>query len=396
MSTPIRQLITKPATPRLLSYQELDILHALRGFCAFYVVVYHAKFVLWSGGTEYLRVFPRAGWSLWQYVAFGADMLSSAGYEMVIFFFVLSGFFIRYAQLKKHRLAGSFYLNRIYRIYPPYLASLVLGGGVLAYAALVHPNLLNASIGRELNTGLLSAWREMHPLSLRTIGQSLLFLRPGEQFFGFNNVYWSLLPEALFYLAVPLAFWRIRSYYVLSAAFYAFGASLMLLHYDVSPLGQFAFHYNGYFALGAGLYDVVTTRTEWLPFFRRFSGFGLVMVTGLLLIGLIGTAILHLKVVSGPLAAVLAVISISALLANRVNRQNLVVRAFHEVGIFSFSLYLYHFPLLVLSYVGLVYLTGDLVNYSRYYWLALPLVTAACYALYYITERLAVRFFRGS
>lgn len=62
----------------------------------------------------------------------------------------------------------------------------------------------------------------------------------------------------------------------------------------------------------------------------------------------------------------------------------------------SFSLYLYHFPLLLLSYAGLVSLTGSLVNPTRYYWLAVPLVTAGCYVLYYVTERVAVRFFRGT
>ena len=48
-----------------------------------------------------------------------------------------------------------------------------------------------------------------------------------------------------------------------------------------------------------------------------------------------------------------------------------------------------------MSYLGLVYFTGDLINYIRYYWLALPLVTVGCYVLYYVTERLAVQFFRG-
>ena len=74
----------------------------------------------------------------------------------------------------------------------------------------------------------------------------------------------------------------------------------------------------------------------------------------------------------------------------------MLVRLFHEIGIFSFSLYLYHFPLLLLCYAGLVALTGDLVNYARYYWLAVPLVTVGCFALYYVTERVAVRFFRGT
>lgn len=398
ITPPAPPIISKDKTlvPRLLSYQELDILHALRGFCAFYVVVFHAKFLLWSGGTEYLRAFPRVSWNLLQYVAFVADMLSSAGYEMVIFFFVISGFFIRYAQLKKHRPAFRFYLNRIVRIYPPYLASLVLGGVMLVYVASSHPAVMTNAIGRELNAGLIGAWHEMHPLTLQAVGRAILFLRPGEHFFGYNGVYWSLLPEALFYLAVPLAFWKIRYYYALSAAFYCFGIVASVLHLETGILGDYLFYFNGYFALGAGLYDVVTTRTNWLPAFRRFSGIALASGITLLLLLLIGTAALHMRLLSGPLASVLAVLSVSTLLAGRVSRQNLLVRSFHEVGVFSFSLYLYHFPLLILSYVGLVTLTGDLVNYARYYWVMLPLVTVASFGLYYVTERAAVRYFRGT
>lgn len=386
----------KPVVPRLLSYQELDILHALRGGCAFYVVVFHAKYLLWSGGTKYLQTFPWASWSPLQYVAFAGDMLSSAGYEMVIFFFVLSGFFIRYAQLKKHRPALRFYINRIVRIYPPYLASLVLGGGVLAYVASAHPSLMTNSIGREFNAGLLGAWHEMHPLTLQAVGRAILFLKPGQQFFGYNGVYWSLLPEALFYLVVPLAFWRIGYYYALSAAFYAFGIMASLLHLNTGFFGDFLFLFNGYFALGVGLYDTVTTRPNWLPAFRRFSGFWLAVSIGALMLLLIALAALHARLLSGPVASVLAVLSVSALLAGRVRRQNLLVRAFHEVGIFSFSLYLYHFPLIILGYVGIVALTGELVSYTRYYWITLPLVTTACFAIYYFTERAAVRFFRGT
>ncbi|NKI91470.1 peptidoglycan/LPS O-acetylase OafA/YrhL [Hymenobacter sp. 1B] len=329
-------------------------------------------------------------------MAFIGDMLSSAGYEVVIFFFVLSGFFIRYAQLKKHRPAFRFYLNRIVRIYPPYLASLALGVLTLYYVAAAHPNLMTNAIGREFNASRLAAWHELHPLTLRAIGRAVLFLMPGKQFFGYNNVYWSLLPEALFYLAVPLAFWRVRYYYSLSAAFYAFGMVASVLHLNISFLGDFLLLYNGYFALGVGLYDVVTTRPRWLPAFRQFSGFWLALGIGMLLLLLIGLAALHLRLLSGPLASALAVLSVSALLAGRVQRQNLLVRAFHEVGIFSFSLYLYHFPLLILSYVALVALTGELVNFTRYYWIALPVVTVSCFALYYVTERAAVRYFRGT
>ncbi|MDB5268283.1 MAG: hypothetical protein JWP58_1323, partial [Hymenobacter sp.] len=51
---------------------------------------------------------------------------------------------------------------------------------------------------------------------------------------------------------------------------------------------------------------------------------------------------------------------------------------------------------LILGYIGLVAFTGELVNYARYYWVLLPLITAGCFALYYVTERAAVRFFRGT
>ena len=323
-------------------------------------------------------------------------MLSSAGYEMVIFFFVLSGFFIRYAQLKKHRPALRFYLNRALRIYPPYLASLALGGGVLAYMAHSHPQLLTTALGREANAGLLSAWHEIHPFSLEAMGRSLLFLKLRDQYFGYNQVYWSLLPEALFYLLVPLAFWRVRYYYAISAACYTFGMPASAMRVETGFLGNFVFVFNGYFALGVGLYDIVTTRPKWLETFRRFNGILLALGLTLLLLLLVGVAALHLRTLSGALASLLAVLGVSVLLAGRVNRKNPFVRIFHEIGIFSFSLYLYHFPLLILSYAGLVAITGNLVNYTRYYWLAIPLVTAASFALYYVTERVAVRFFRGT
>lgn len=380
----------------LLSYQELDILHALRGFCAFYVVIFHAKFILWSGGAEYLKIFPRTTWNPAQYIFFAIDMLSSAGYEMVVFFFVLSGFFIRYAQLRKHRPTLQFYLNRVVRIYPPYLFSLLLGGIIIIYLARIHPKLLTTAPGRELNAGLLGAWHDLQSLTLGKLARALVFLRPGSEFFGYNGVYWSLLPEALFYSLVPLAFWRVRYYYAISAACYAFGMVAAAIHIKSGPIGDFLFLYNGYFALGVGLYDVVAAQPSWLGAFRRIKGIWLALVIPILFLLLIGAAGMHFRALSGSLASLLAVMSVSVLLAGRVSRQNALVRIFHEIGIFSFSLYLYHFPLLILSYAGLVALTGDLVNYGRYYWLGIPLVTTGCFLLYYITERQAIRFFRGT
>ncbi|UOR03934.1 acyltransferase [Hymenobacter aerilatus] len=374
-----------------LSYKELDILHALRGFCAFYVVIYHAKYILWSGGREFLAVFPRTGWSPLDYGAFLFDMLSSAGYEMVIFFFVLSGFFIRYAQSRKYRKLRAFYVNRIVRIYPPYLFASMLAAICLWGVARVAPEALDFANGRELNIKLALAWQELHTFDIIGLIRTLGFMPVREIFIGYNGVYWSLLPEALFYLLVPLAFWRAHFYYAISVFLYASGAVWDLN--SVSPLIDYLFIYNFYFAIGAILYDIVT-RTAWLTWFGRISGWGLTILVLLLFASLLGLAILKFKILSGLVATILAVISISLMLAGRVRHDNLLVRILHKLGVFSFSLYLYHFPLLFLCYAGLVYFTGETVFYVRYYWLAVPLVTVASYVLYWVSERISVNYSR--
>lgn len=385
---------TAQSATRGLSYQELDILHCLRGFCAFYVVVFHAKYILWAGGHEYMQVFPRVTWSAWQYVAFIADMLSSAGYEMVIFFFVLSGFFIRYAQQRKYRAPFAFYLNRIVRIYPPYLVSIVLAVLVLVLLARLVPQMFTTVGNRELNTTLLAAWSDLHNLDLMGVVRTLSFLPlPHRVYIGYNTVYWSLLPEALFYAAVPLAFWRIQVYYLVSTLLYLLGIGASALHYNLEGATSFLLAHNFYFALGVALYDVVV-RTQWLTWFRRIPGWLLGVILLVLFVMLIALALFKLKIFSVLIAVLLAVISISALLSGRVSRRNVVVRIFHPIGLFSFSLYLYHYPLLLLCSGLVTVLTGHLVIYTRYYWLAVPVVTLVCYALYWATERASVNFFR--
>ncbi|GAB3637416.1 hypothetical protein GCM10027422_30060 [Hymenobacter arcticus] len=280
------------------------------------------------------------------------------------------------------------------RIYPPYLASALLAAGGLALIGHFVPQMLTKAEHRELNSALLVAWDSLRHFNLLALTRTLVFLPgQGNLFIGYNSVYWSLLPEALFYLSVPLAFWRIRAYYGVSLLFYLLGIGNNVFHYNGGFIIDFLITYNFYFAVGVALYDVVV-RTAWLTWFRQASGWLLGISILLLAVLLLPLAILKLKVLSGLVAVLLAVLAISALLAGRVARRNLAVRAFHPVGVFSFSLYLYHFPLLILCGGLLVSTTGSLVNYTRYYWLAIPVVTLACYVLYWITERVSVNFFR--
>jgi peptidoglycan/LPS O-acetylase OafA/YrhL len=312
---------------------------------------------------------------------------------MVVFFFVLSGFFIRYAQHKKHRQAGDFYVNRLVRIYPPFLVSLLLAAVALTVVATQVPQALTATVGRELNATLAAAWHELQTLNLLGALRAILFLHIDQHYLGDNVVYWSLLPEALFYLIVPLAFWRIRWYYVASALLFVVGVYCEWRGVQLGSVAHYLLVYNVYFAAGIGLYDLVV-HTNWLAQVRRVPRW--VTLPGLLvlLLLLIGVTLLKLKVAPTLLAGVLAVLAVSVLLAGHVSPHNWLVRAMHKVGEFSFSLYLYHYPLLLLAYAGLVSYTGKLFVYDRIYWLVLPLVVAVCYGLYLVTERASVRYFR--
>ncbi|TYZ11910.1 acyltransferase [Hymenobacter lutimineralis] len=386
--------MTAPATTasrRSLSYQELDILHALRGFCAFYVVIFHAKFILWSGGQQYLQAFPRSGWGIKDYAAFAVDMLSSAGYEMVIFFFVLSGFFIHYAQQRKYRGPKDFYLNRVVRIYPPFLVSLVLAALALTVLATQVPQVLQPEAGRELNQTLTTAWQELRQFNLVGALRSLAFLKLGEQYLGHNTVYWSLLPEALFYLLVPFVLRTPRIYYVLSVISY--GVGVLLERFGYGGLSTSMLQYNLFFAMGVALYDVVV-QTAVVEQVRRLPRWLVWLGLAGMLLVLIGLALVKFKIAAALVSAVLAVVAVLALLAGHVSAKNLLVRVLHRLGVYSFSLYLYHFPLLLLCYGMLVSATGQLFWYQRYYLLIVPVVALVCYALYWLTERVSVNYFR--
>lgn len=321
------------------------------------------------------------------------DMLSSAGYEMVVFFFVLSGFFIRYAQRKKHRQPVSFYINRVVRIYPPYIVSILLGAAILLLIGHYVPTVLDATTGRELNADLATAWTELHAFSGSSLGHLLSFMPLGTLFMGHNVVHWSLLPEALFYLIIPLAFWRIRAYYFVSVAAFLLGVFLNRSDHAFNQVTTYFCIYNFYFAVGVALYDSVVD-TTWMAPFRRANRWLMSLVLIGLFLALIPLAILKVKLVSGLVATVLAVLAVSTLLGGRVVRHNAVVRLMHSIGLFSFSLYLFHYPLLLLCYGALVHITGQQFTYVRYYWLAVPIVTLLSYGLYWITERVSVNYFR--
>lgn len=351
-------------------------------------MVYHAKFVLWSGGAQYLKAYPMASWDVMQYLAFALDMLSSAGYEMVVFFFVLSGFFIRHAQSTRQRTALRFYVNRVVRIYPPYLFSILLSALLLYTSINLVPAIANHTNGRELNAGLWQAWQELKNIRVYGLFCTIGFMKLDSSYLGYNPVYWSLLPEAIFYLIVPLVFKNIKYYYIASVFILLLGV-FWPAAWPLNPFTIYVLSFNVYFAAGVAFYDLVA-HTPWIKWSARLPTAMHCAVIILLFAGLIGLALLKMKAVSGLLAMFLAIVSMSYLLSGKVSDKSVVIKLFGEIGKFSFSLYLYHFSLLIVAYSLIVFFTGKLVIYEHYYWLVLPVVVLISYGLYQVSEKVFI------
>ena len=115
------------------SFSSLIFLDGLRGLAAFYVMVGHARWLLWEGYSVGFQKHP-ASYSTINKALMYFFSLFKYGHEAVLFFFVLSGFVIhlRYARQMKEQGNeakfdwAAFVWRRARRLYPPLLAALGL------------------------------------------------------------------------------------------------------------------------------------------------------------------------------------------------------------------------------------------------------------------------------
>jgi peptidoglycan/LPS O-acetylase OafA/YrhL len=158
----------------------------LRGLLAVFVVLLHANLRIPFGPPELAQALgPRL-----------TGLLFRSGYYAVIVFFVVSGYLItsasirRWGDLSKLR-PGTFYRLRAARILPTLLL-------LLAVLSVLH---LAGSTWFALDTGKVSLWRAL----LAAIGLHLNWLEAQVGYLpGPWGVLWSLSVEEAFYLAFPL------------------------------------------------------------------------------------------------------------------------------------------------------------------------------------------------
>lgn len=152
------------ASPRT----RLRGLDALRGLAALAVCLFH-----------YTYSFPRVTGR-----AFDVGFVVSAGHYGVDLFFIISGFVI-FMTLENSRRAYDFVGARVARIYPAYLASLLLTTAVVCFSGLP---MLRPSLPQFLANV---------PMLPQIFGQEVV-----------DGVYWTLAYEAGFYLFAATVIWR--------------------------------------------------------------------------------------------------------------------------------------------------------------------------------------------
>jgi peptidoglycan/LPS O-acetylase OafA/YrhL len=181
---------------------KLAFLDGLRGIAAFYVMVGHARWLLWEGYADGYKRHPEH-YSMLGKVLVHALAAFRWGHEAVLFFFVLSGFVIhlRYATRLVEGRATRFdfwpYIGRrARRLYPPLVAALIVTLGLdLLGAYLRLPTALHVTRYEMLNANLT------FDHTPATLLRNLLFIM--DPVFGSDGPLWSLNYEWYFYLIYP-------------------------------------------------------------------------------------------------------------------------------------------------------------------------------------------------
>lgn len=349
--------------------QNIKSLHILRGLAALIVVIFHAKFILWSGGSLYVEKIGLHG--VGGYLAFGVDMLSSAGKQCVIFFFILSAFVISYSFEKNNYSLGTFYKIRTVRIYLPYLLSLLLSIGSLILAYQFNRDVFYVD-NREYNESIKVA---LGDLSFVEVLKTLFFI-PNKTYAGANFAYWSLLHEAIFYLLFPV-YQRLRN-----SILFGLLALLLVCSYYFQLLVPY---YQLFFLCGVFIYR----------YFKKYGAAPVIrnqkVFLCILLIFFVLQNLLVLKS-SSYLADAFAIVFSFTLINYTLYYVAKAPNVLALLGKVSYTLYLNHLSVLLLFYAFIASYFNEYIFYNRvYYYIGSILAVLISVILYYLAEQPSLR-----
>lgn len=332
---------------------RLEVLDFLRGIAALVVLINHTRGRFFAGGGVVLSR-PEAGWL--DYAAVSLLQLTSLGTAFVIVFFVVSGFSMANS-VRYSSSVSLFYLKRVIRIWPPYLAAVLL-----AFA-----------LGSA--TGVL-------PFDAGRLAAMLVYVRTSTPL---TPQFWSLVYEVLFYLLCPLLLAGERRVQVMAAAATVLMvATVAVAGVMLNPFGRnIPLNFLGnelfFFAMGALAYH----RLAAIP---RLDAPWLVVVC----IAAFGAAWAAKKVFGDSNMVSNMVMIVATVLAIRNLPSSWATVRPLNLGYFSYSIYIFHFALIGTIAVLLRRQFGVVQADMTSYWLwviAVPPVLGLCWLLYWVTER---------
>jgi peptidoglycan/LPS O-acetylase OafA/YrhL len=365
-----------PQRDDTLDKNALKFLDGLRGLAAFYVVVGHARWLLWEGFSNFQGHNEQYVW--WDQVLAYGLVAFRYGHEAVLFFFVLSGFVIHLRYAKKWREDASVpfdWLNylkrRVRRIYPPFLLSLVL-----AFLLVLIGRQAGFSIYRAATPYPLINQNIQPAIDFQTLLGNLGFLMGTYvPVFGTNGPLWSLKYEWWFYMVYPLsAVLNRRNIYPATVlVLFLFMASFSPAYWPVKLLQEVASLLLSWW-LGVLLAEV------WVGRIRLHWGY-LMLLTPVLSLGLLGTG--QHPVVNDTFCA----LGFMGLLAfcfwlQIQGVQLIALDRLKWLGDCSYTLYIVHFPVLVWLSGWVIQSKGQL---PAHFWYVMVVILA--WLLHFVVEK---------
>ncbi len=362
---------------------DLLFLDTLRGLAAIYVMIGHARWLLWEGYSEGFVKHPEQYSKFNKCLAYGFSFFKY-GHEVVLFFFVLSGFVIHLKYAKSLSLTGEtsfhygdYLLRRARRIYPPFLLAILITWildligrhyGFAIYNGTTAYQLINDNIGNK-------------SLSFSTLLGNLAFLFPNYfPLFGTNTPTWSLKYEWWFYMLYPLFLLGCRKNSGIATVVLVllFIASFWPAAWPEKLLSDI-FSYMLCWWLGVLLAEVYTGRIK-----VKFN------LLSFLLLAFLICPLFFQKI--EPLYNLSLALGFTGLLALcffllQRNVSFYWLEKLHFTGSFSYTLYIIHFPILTFISGYLMYTNKNtLPMHFGYVAAGIVLTIGLAYVFHFITE----------
>lgn len=359
-----------------------SILNGLRGLAALYVLIGHARWLLWEGYSEgYLHHPERYNW--FTKILVYAFALFGKGHVAVILFFVLSGFVIHYSTIRQEKKKfdiPDYFKRRFLRIYPPLVFCMLLtlildltGKYVFGYSIYFQHTpvpLINKNIISNLN------W-------ITAIGNLLMVQNVYTPVWGTNGPLWSLMYEWWFYMLYPVIYYLYRKNKYLSY-------TVVWLLFILASNGQFenklassVFNYLLCWSLGALLADVLLEKINLYWFIIPL----IICVTELTINRVGNNSVYQLAIFDTLIGFVFTALLFALLKFKALFSLHRLFDRFNLLGDCSYTLYVIHVPILVMINGIVLSFTGNRMPENFFImFISITFVLIVAYLVHFLTE----------